>query len=98
MAHAKFWWFVLKNWHTVWGVFALALCLRLIVDLGTETIQFLQAIIDGKIELNWKTFLVFLITSLVSAANLLSAAISTKFQEAQQKAAVAKQTPPTSPS
>ena len=99
MAKITLWMYILKNWNTVWGWFALTLALRIVVDVGTETVQFLQMLADGKVQLNWNSLLTFAFTALVSIANLILTATSTAFQKAKDKAAASKTpTADTSPS
>lgn len=83
----RLFWFVVKNWNSVWGMFILFLILRWTVELSTETAQYVQEIIDGKIQFNSKTFLVYICGTLISLCNLTIASMSSKFQQAQEKAA-----------
>lgn len=83
----RLFWFVIQNWNSVWGMFILMLFLRCLVELCTETAQFVQSIIDGKMDFNSKTFIVYACGTLVSLCNLAIASMSTQFQKAKEKAA-----------
>lgn len=91
----RLFWFVVKNWHSVWGMFILMLLLRCLVELSTETAQYVQELIDGKMVFNSKTFLVYMCGTLVSICNLVIASMSSQFQKAQEKAAAKLNNQPT---